>query len=195
MIQIATKSSKTASKTDAVPTSTSNKGVAAAAVASNTFSASVHSSDEGADQGGRRFPGETILTGAAAEVEAKVVIAAKRAIALSAALTEEDEAISAGIRGCLKSLFASRTPQTLGDGERVPGREDETNGGEEEEEEADEPVNIAVVSRCRPLLAREIKRGVRAVVSCEGDEVVVSGKDLPIDRTRRFGFDRVFGKK
>lgn len=189
-------SSKTASKTDAVLTSASTKaGAAAAAVARDTVSGTLHSSDEGVDQDGRRFRGETILTGAAAEVEAKAVVAAKRAIALSVALTEEDEAISAGSRGRLKSLFASRTSRAPGGGERAPGREDETNGGEEEEEEADEPVNIAVVSRCRPLLAREIKRGVRAAVSCEGDEVVVSGKDLPIDRSRRFGFDRVFGKK
>ena len=44
------------------------------------------------------------------------------------------------------------------------------------------------------LLLREIKRGVKAAVFCDGDEVVVSDKALPNNRSRRFGFDRVFGE-
>lgn len=56
-------------------------------------------------------------------------------------------------------------------------------------------VNVAVVARCRPLLAREVKCGVRAAVFCRGDEIVVSGNELPIKRSRKFRFDRVFGER
>lgn len=198
--QVAVKSSKTTSKPNAIPTRASNKEAAvatAAAVTSDILSVFVHPSttEGGADEHDRRSRGAQLPTKAAAELKTEVGVAAKRAIALSVALTEEDDAISAGIRGGAKSLFTSRAPRAPGDGERrASGCEGTDNEGEEGEEEGDAPINIAVVSRCRPLLAREIKRGVRAAVFCEGNEVVVSGKDLPIDRSRRFEFDRVFGK-
>lgn len=119
-----------------------------------------------------------------AAVAAKVA-AADQAVALSAALTEEDQAVRAGSRG-KKPLFTSHHAVNVQAKEEGSGTEGE--GGREE------PANIVVVSRCRPLLLREIKRGVRAAVFCDGDEVVVKDKALPTSRWRRFGFDRVFGE-
>lgn len=124
---------------------------------------------------------------AAAEAEATAIAAAKRAVALSAALIEETEAFPTS-SGSRKPLFESRRVTEVSTAGSLGSKE--TSG----EEDENGPINIVVVSRCRPLLEREIKRGVRAAVCCDGDEVVVSGKDLPIDRSRRFGFDRVFGE-
>lgn len=121
-------------------------------------------------------------------VAATDVVAADQAAALSAALTEEDQAVRTG-GGGRKPLFTSC--HALGvqgkEGSGIEGAEGGGGGG-------GEPANIVVVSRCRPLLLREIKRGVRAAVFCNGDEIVVSDRALPNNRSRRFGFDRVFGE-
>eukprot|EP00903_Cladosiphon_okamuranus_P015234 g14080.t1 len=129
---------------------------------------------------------------------AAATAAAKRAASLSAALLEDEDQANSASRAGRKALFASRNDSVgdlrahafgagLGDeheNARVQGRDEE-----------EEPVNIAVVSRCRPLLVREMRRGVRAAVSCDGNEIVVSGELLPNKRPRRFGFDRVFGPR
>lgn len=135
----------------------------------------------------------------AAATAATVEKETKRAIALSMELVEDDEANFTS-RTSATHLFASRhrsggSEQAGGLTAAGEGKQD--NGGgigmEGSHEDSDEPVNIAVVSRCRPLLARETKRGVRAAVFCDGDEIVVPDEALP-ERSRRFGFDRVFGK-
>lgn len=102
---------------------------------------------------------------------------AEQSAALSAALLDEDEAIcKRGGQGGMKPLFALR--QGGNDTDPDEGR-----------------VNVAVVSRCRPLLTREIRRGARVAMVCGSDNVTVLGKELPVNRSRKFGFDRVFGKK
>lgn len=116
------------------------------------------------------------------------VAAAGQAVALSAALTEEDQAIRTASGG-RKPLFTSCRALEVKAKEGSGNDGIEGGGGS-----GGEPANIVVVSRCRPLLLREIKRGVRAAVFCDGDEVVVSDKALPTRRSRRFGFDRVFGE-
>lgn len=121
----------------------------------------------------------------------------QRAIALSAALEEDDdEAMSVSIVG-RKPLFASRHNST--DGMRAGGREtavgnEHSIADGETVDNDDGPVNIVVVSRCRPLLVREMRLGVSKAVFCDGSEIVVSDETLPTKRSRRFGFDRVFGK-
>lgn len=120
----------------------------------------------------------------------------QRAIALSAALLEDDdEAISASAAG-RKPLFASR--HHPGDGVRAggwgaAGVSDPHNADDGVGDDDDEPVNIAVVSRCRPLLVREMRLGVRKAVFCDGSDIIVSDETLTTKRSRRFGFDRVFG--
>lgn len=116
------------------------------------------------------------------------VAAAGQAVALSAALTEEDQASRTG-GGGRKPLFTSCRALEVQVKEGSGNEGIEGGGGS-----GGEPANIVVVSRCRPLLLREIKRGVRAAVLCDGDEIVVSDKALPTRRSRRFGFDRVFGE-
>lgn len=120
----------------------------------------------------------------------------QRAMALSAALLEDDdEAISASIAG-RKPLFASRhrsADDVRAGGWGAGGGNDPNNADDEVGDDYDEPVNIAVVSRCRPLLLREIRLGVRKAVFCDGSDIVVSDEALPTKRSRRFGFDRVFG--
>ncbi|CAN0063901.1 unnamed protein product, partial [Ectocarpus sp. 12 AP-2014] len=124
---------------------------------------------------------------AAAAVAVAAAVATKRAAALSSALAEDDEAVPASSPG-RKSLFASRR-RSAADEEYTYGDYGSGIG----QEESNAPVNIAVVSRCRPLLTREMKRGVRAAVFCDGNEIVVLDERLPTKRSRRFGFDRVFG--
>lgn len=124
---------------------------------------------------------------AAEAAEAIALALAKRAAALSAAMFEEDDSGSLS-RGSRSSLFAAHGTN------RVETRGVSESRGTNSEIEEEVPVNIVVVSRCRPLLATEIKRGVRTAVFCDGDEIVISGKELQGDRSRRFGFDRVFGK-
>lgn len=123
--------------------------------------------------------------------------ATKRAAALSAALLEDDDQAASASRTGRKSLFASRNDTTgglhAGGFEAGFGDENENASGDGRDDE--EPVNIVVVSRCRPLLVREMKRGVRAAVFCDGNDIIVSGELLPNKRPRRFGFDRVFGKQ
>ena len=137
----------------------------------------------------------------AAAAAAAGAAAAKRAAALSAALLEDDEQAISASGGGKKPLFASRNYSTgglraEGVGAGFGGETEHASvyGRDDEKEEEEEPVNIAVVSRCRPLLVREMKRGVRAAVFCDGNEIVVSGELLPSKRPRRFGFDRVFGE-
>lgn len=117
------------------------------------------------------------------------VAAVNQAAALSAALTEEAQSIRTRGGGRKPLFFASYRPGAVQakEGSRDEGLEGGGGGG-------GETANIVVVSRCRPLLLREVKRGVRAAVFCDGDEVVVSDKALPNSRSRRFGFDRVFGE-
>lgn len=127
---------------------------------------------------------------------------AAEAEALSIALMEHEEIPPSDgrWRGSRKPLFIS-TPLIPGALEtpwaatwqskaRHPGLNVDTN----EPTAGSVNVNIAVVARCRPLLSREKQRGVRAAVFCEGDHVVVSGQELPTKRSRKFGFDRVFGE-
>lgn len=135
-------------------------------------------------EGGRNARRRKAGLEAAAATE---VAAADQAVALSAALFEEDQAIRVG-GGGRKPLF------TCCCAVEMRAKEVSGNEGTESEGSGGEPVNIVVVSRCRPLLLREIKRGVKAAVFCDGDEVVVSDKALPNNRSRRFGFDRVFGE-
>ncbi|CAM9608984.1 unnamed protein product [Ectocarpus fasciculatus] len=144
-------------------------------------------STEGGGGTAGRVKDQTAETAAAAA--AAVAVATKRAAALSLALAEDDEAVPASSPG-RKPLFASRR--------RSAGEEkdfDGDGGGGAGQEESNNPVNIAVVSRCRPLLTREMKRGVRPAVFCDGNNIVVSDERLPTKRSRRFGFDRVFGPR
>ncbi|CAN0451838.1 unnamed protein product, partial [Ectocarpus sp. 12 AP-2014] len=136
-----------------------------------------------------RAKNQTAQAAAAAAAAAAVAaaVATKRAAALSSALAEDDEAVAAPSPG-RKSLFASRR-RSAADEEYTDGDDCSGIG----QEESDAPVNIAVVSRCRPLLTREMKRGVRAAVFCDGKEIVVLDERLPTKRSRRFGFDRIFG--
>ncbi|CAM9635014.1 unnamed protein product, partial [Hapterophycus canaliculatus] len=136
---------------------------------------------------GRRMEGQNSFQAGstAAEAAATVEKETKRAIALSLALVEDDEAVATSRMGT-KELFTSRHRS------RGSGRTEEVMEVAENEQDSNEPVNIVVVSRCRPLLREEIKRGVKAAVFCDGDQVVVSDNTLP-KRSRRFGFDRVFG--
>lgn len=139
----------------------------------------------------------------AAQVREKVAPgpATLQAIALSTALIDEEDIASPAAgrwRGVGKQLFT--TTPTPGDQMAAWSaawgsgslRGAALNGDSRTAEPAN--VNIAVVARCRPLLAREIERGVREAVFCRGDEVIVSGKKLPIKRSRIFRFDRVFGE-
>ena len=147
------------------------------------------------DRHARRMKAQAEAAEAAAA--AATLAAAKRAAALSAALLEDDDQATSASRAGRKSLFASRNGSTGGlhaDGIDGGFRDENENAGEDGRD-GEEPVNIAVVSRCRPLLVREMKRGVRAAVFCDGNDIVVSGELLPNKRPRRFGFDRVFGKR
>lgn len=139
------------------------------------------------ESGGGNVGRDKDQTAEAAAESVATAIATKRAAALSSALAEDDEAVPESSPG-RKSLFASRG-RSGGDEQDVDG---DDGGGVGQESTT--PVNIAVVSRCRPLLTREMKRGVRAAVFCDGNEIVVSDERLPTKRSRRFGFDRVFGK-
>lgn len=145
------------------------------------------------DRHARRIKAQAETAKAAA---AAAAVATKRAAALSAALIDNDDEAASASRSSRKPLFTSGSGSTGGlreEGLEVGyGTENEnaSGGGRDGEE----PVNIVVVSRCRPLLVREMKRGVRAAVFCDGNEIVVSGESLPNRRPRRFSFDRVFGK-
>ncbi|CAM9184567.1 unnamed protein product, partial [Laminaria digitata] len=136
-------------------------------------------------EGGRHAPRGKTSQEPAAVTD---VAAVNQAAALSAALTEEAQSIRTRGGGRKPLLFASYRPGAVQakEGSGDEGLEGGGGGG-------GEAANIVVVSRCRPLLQREVKRGVRAAVFCDGDEVVVSDKALPNSRSRRFGFDRVFG--
>ncbi|CBJ48361.1 kinesin motor protein-related [Ectocarpus siliculosus] len=147
---------------------------------------SIVSGDRGTESGGGNTGRAKDQT---AQASAAAAVATKRAAALSSALAEDDEAVPASGPG-RKSLFASRRRSTA-DKEYTDG--DDGSGVGKEESNA--PVNIAVVSRCRPLLTREMKRGVRAAVFCDGNEIIVMDERLPTKRSRRFGFDRVFGPR
>ncbi|CAM9329490.1 unnamed protein product [Ectocarpus sp. 4 AP-2014] len=150
------------------------------------------SGDRSIESGGGntgRAKDQTAQAAAAAAAAVAAAVATKRAAALSSALAEDDEAVLASSPG-RKSLFASRR-RSAADEEYTDG--DDGSGVGQEESNA--PVNIAVVSRCRPLLTREMKRGVRAAVFCDGNEIVVLDERLPTKRSRRFGFDRVFGPR
>lgn len=136
-------------------------------------------------EGGRNARRGKASLEAAAATE---VVAADQAAALSAALTEEDQAIRTGGGGRKPLSTSCRALEVQANEGSGIGEADGGEGG------GGEPANIVVVSRCRPLLLREIKRGVRAAVFCDGDEVVVSDRVLPNNRSRRFGFDRVFGE-
>lgn len=133
----------------------------------------------------------------AAAAAAATALATKRAAALSAALIEDDDQAMLASRAGRKPLFASRKNSAGGlrAGEMETGFEKEAEDASGDERDDKEPVNIAVVSRCRPLLAREMRRGVRAAVFCDGNDIVVPGELLPNKRPRRFGFDRVFGER
>ncbi|CAM9316912.1 unnamed protein product, partial [Scytosiphon promiscuus] len=121
-----------------------------------------------------------------------------RAIALSMALVEDAEAALTSRTGATHLFALRRHSRCNGQAREVSGmgeNEQSNSGGNDtggSQEASNGPVNIAVVSRCRPLLTREMKLGVKAAVFCDGDEVVVSDETLP-KRSRRFGFDRVFG--
>ena len=137
---------------------------------------------------------------AAAASAAAAAMAAKRAATLSAALIASDNEVASAARASRRPLFHSHHDSTgsssrAGGWGAAPGeKNDNASGDWGGGLDDDEPVNIAVVSRCRPLLTREMKRGVRPAVFCDGNEIVVSGESLPNKRARRFGFDRVFGK-
>lgn len=131
-------------------------------------------------------------TAAAAAAKVAAIAAAttrKRAAALSAALIEADEEAASASRAGRAPLFTSST-DFRGGLLRAEGLKAGFGNGNDEEQ-----VNIAVVSRCRPLLVREMRRGVRAAVFSDGNEIVVSDELLPNKRPRRFGFDRVFGER
>lgn len=133
------------------------------------------------------------------KAQAAATAAAKRAAALSAALLEDDDQATYASRAGKKPLFASSHDSPGGlradaIGAGFGGGHEHASVDMRDDEEGEKPVNIAVVSRCRPLLVRETRRGVRAAVSCDGNEIVVSGELLPNKRPKRFGFDRVFGK-
>lgn len=127
--------------------------------------------------------------------QAAAVAATARALSLSAALNEGDQVIPVGGGGRGRPpLFRT----AVDDPTRAWEAAWELGGNNANELDVgvdEELVNIAVVARCRPLLAREIKRGVREAVFCKGDQVIVSGEELPIHRSRRFVFDRVFGER
>ncbi len=152
----------------------------------------------------RRVRAEEEEEASAAAAAAAAAMMAKRAVALSAALIASDDEVASAARASRKPLFHSHHDSTggsrAGGWGAGPGKESGSAGGgeggdaDDDDDDDDEAVNIAVVSRCRPLLMREMKRGVRAAVFCDGSEIVVSGESLPNKRERRFGFDRVFGK-
>lgn len=107
--------------------------------------------------------------------------------ALSAALIQDDRMTQALFKP-KKTLFRSPNDGAVAWEAWGSGCKDLEGRG------ADDVVKIIVVARCRPLLTREIRHGVRSAVACKNNEVIVSGKELPFGGSRSFGFDRVFGE-
>ena len=107
---------------------------------------------------------------------------AKRAATLSTPLAEEEEAIMY-VTSDTTNLFVSRDIYRA-----QAGRKSNSASVCDDVQDNKDNVDIIVVAGCRPLLAHEIRRGVRAVVMCDDHRVLISGGDRLINRERRFDF-------